>query len=568
MKESGENAIEYRSEQPLPLIPVRILNEFVYCPRLAYLEWVQGEFAHNADTVEGTIRHKRVDTPGDALPEEPDEHAVIHVRSVSLGSEALGITARIDLVEGTGSQVTPVDYKKGKRPHVAGGVYAPEKVQLCAQGLLLRENGFSCENGIIYFVGSRERVPVNFDPELIDETLSAVKLFSELALKTDIPPPLEDSPKCGRCSLAGICLPDEVRFMNRKGIEPRPVFPSAESGLPLYVQSPRAFLRKDGDCIIIEENREKIAEARLGEVSQLVLYGSSGMTTPVLHECFRRNIPVTYLSYGGWFLGHCIGTGHKNVQTRINQYKASFDPSICLKLASGWVAAKIANCRTLLRRNRKDATGSEDMPSECLTLMKLDIRQAIQARSLESLLGIEGASASRYFQNFTNMITPRDDEFSRFEFATRNRRPPKDPVNALLSFAYAMLSREWTVTLAAVGLDAYRGFYHQPRFGRPALALDMMEPFRPLIADSVVLTAINNAEVRPSDFVFAAGSCNLKGEARKKFIATFERRMRQEVIHPIFKYRISYRRLLEVQARLLIRYLAGEIPRYPNFMTR
>jgi CRISPR-associated endonuclease Cas1 len=150
----------------------------------------------------------------------------------------------------------------------------------------------------------------------------------------------------------------------------------------------------------------------------------------------------------------------------------------------------------------------------------------------------------------------------------RNRRPPKDPINALLSFAYSMLTREWTVALSAVGLDPYLGFYHQPRFGRPALSLDMMEPFRPLIADSTVLMAVNNGEVRPTDFLRAAGSCNLNDSGRKRFIAAFERRMAQEVAHPIFRYRLSYRRLLEVQARLLVRFLCREIPDYPNFLTR
>ena len=155
-----------------------------------------------------------------------------------------------------------------------------------------------------------------------------------------------------------------------------------------------------------------------------------------------------------------------------------------------------------------------------------------------------------------------------FDFNGRNRRPPKDPVNAMLSFAYSMLTREWTVALSAVGLDPYRGFLHQMRFGRPALSLDMMEPFRPLVADSTVITAINNGEVKLEDFIISATGCNLKPGGRKRFIAAFERRMSQEVTHPVFNYRISYRRLFEVQARLLIRYLTGEIPRYPSFVTR
>jgi len=138
----------------------------------------------------------------------------------------------------------------------------------------------------------------------------------------------------------------------------------------------------------------------------------------------------------------------------------------------------------------------------------------------------------------------------------------------LLSFAYALLVRTWTVTVTAVGFDAYRGFYHQPRYGRPALALDLMEPFRPLIADSSVIQAINNGEVRPTDFVSAAGSVALDADGRKRFIATFERRMEHEVTHPMFGYRVSYRRLLEVQARLLGRHLLGELDDYPNFVTR
>lgn len=137
-----------------------------------------------------------------------------------------------------------------------------------------------------------------------------------------------------------------------------------------------------------------------------------------------------------------------------------------------------------------------------------------------------------------------------------------------MSYAYALLARTWTVTLAAVGFDPYRGFYHQPRYGRPALALDMMEPFRPLLADSTVLMAINNGEIKPGDFVTAAGSVNLNSDARKRFIAAYERRLSQEVTHPIFGYRISYRRILEVQARLLGRFLTGEIFEFPQFVTR
>ncbi len=156
----------------------------------------------------------------------------------------------------------------------------------------------------------------------------------------------------------------------------------------------------------------------------------------------------------------------------------------------------------------------------------------------------------------------------RFDWKGRSRRPPTDPVNALLSFVYAMLVRTWTVQLSAVGLDAYRGFYHQPRYGRPALALDMMEPFRPLVADSAVLLALNNGELGPNDFVRRGGAVALTPAGRKAIIANFERRLDQEITHPVFGYRVAYRRLFEVQARLLGRFLAGEIPDFPHIMPR
>ena len=556
-------------ETDSPLIQARMVNEFVYCPRLAYLEWVQAEFTHNEFTVDGGIKHKRVDKPGGDLPAEPVADEKIHARSVWLTSERLGLTAKIDLVEGEGKLVTPVDYKRGKRPHIEGGVYEPERVQLCAQGLLLREHGFACDEGIIWFSASKERVRVALDPELEVMTMAAVAgLRALVAAGSSIPEPLADSPKCPRCSLIGICLPDEVRFLAGVGIEPRPLAPALETGLPLYVQSPRAWIRKDGEVLVIEEDKKKVGAVRLGETSQVVVFGSTGISTPALHECMRREIPVTFMSYGGWFVGHTIGTGHKNVETRTNQYRASFDEGQCIKLARGLIAAKIANCRTLLRRNWRDPEREEGgAPADLLRSLQEDIGRATRVGRLDTLLGVEGAAAARYFGNFERLLKMSGDGLN-FDFSGRNRRPPKDPVNALLSFAYAMLTREWTVTLAAVGLDPYRGFYHQMRFGRPALALDLMEPFRPLVADSTVITAINNGEVKPEDFIVTVAGCNLKEAGRRRFIACFERRLGQEVTHPIFKYRISYRRLFEVQARLLIRHLAGEIPRYPQFITR
>jgi CRISPR-associated protein Cas1 len=556
------------SEDIPPFLPARMLNEFAYCPRLAYLEWVQGEFADSADTVEGRVRHRNVDRERQrGRPAEGGEKppAAIHERSVWLGSERLGLSAKIDLVEGDGRRVLPVDYKRGKRPHVPRGAYEPELVQLCAQGLLLREHGHECDEGVLYFAASRERVQVRFDDALVARTLELATAMRETAIRGTIPPPLIDSPKCPRCSLVGICLPDEVRFLgagNGTPATPRPLVPARDDALPLHVQHPGARVRKDGEVLQIVDHEQVLSEARLAEVSQVVLFGGVHVTTPVVQELCQRGIPLCYLSSGGWFYGITHGMPHKNVELRRRQYAAAVEPERALALARRFVQAKILNCRTLVRRNHPEP------PEEVLRALKDDARRAARAGGMDGLLGVEGTAAARYFRAFAGMLGGSEADLRVFDFAQRNRRPPRDPVNALLSLAYAMLAREWTVVLHTVGFDPYQGFYHQPRYGRPALALDLMEEFRPLIADSLVLTVVNGGELRREHFVHGLGSVALSASGRRRFLEAYERRMSQEIIHPVFGYRLSYRRVLEVQARLLGRHLGGEIAEYPSFTTR
>jgi len=216
----------------------------------------------------------------------------------------------------------------------------------------------------------------------------------------------------------------------------------------------------------------------------------------------------------------------------------------------------------MLRRNHTDPDATT------LFSLKQLARKATETESLESLLGIEGTAARTYFAAFGGMVREKGDALGTFDLDGRNRRPPRDPVNALLSFTYSLLTREFGVTLAAVGLDPLLGFYHQPRFGRPALALDLMEEFRPLVADSVVIGVINNEILTASDFLVSPMGTSIKPFARRRLIQAYERRMDQLVAHPVFGYRISYRRVLEVQARLLGRVLLGELATYPAFRTR
>lgn len=431
--------------------------------------------------------------------------------------------------------------------------------------MILAEHGYQCAAGVLYFAASRERVRVEFTDDLKRLTRETIDGLRFVAAGGRIPEPLVDSPKCPRCSLVGICLPDEVNFFRGADIAPRPLAVGLDTAMPVYVQAYHAKVAKSGERLEISIDEVKTESVRLIDCSQLVLFGNIYVTAPALTELMARNIPISWHSYGGWFMGHSIGTGHKNVELRRAQFRTADDHAACLRLAKGLVDAKIRNSRTLLRRNWK----GEDAPDALLEDLNGDLRRVVRAPDLQGLLGCEGSAAARYFGAFRHLIRSGGpaDNFA-FNFTTRNRRPPTDPVNAMLSYAYALLVRTWHVALSTIGFDPYLGFYHQPRYGRPALSLDLMEPFRPLIADSAVIQAINNGEVKPTDFIQAAGSVSLTPDGRKRFIGTFERRMALEVTHPLFGYRVSYRRLLDIQARLLARHLLGELPDYPQFTPR
>jgi CRISPR-associated protein Cas1 len=587
-----------------PLIPARMLNEFAYCPRLGYLMWVQGEFTANEYTEDGKRVHRRADSGEDPVPDprEPpqgqgsqkarspdpgpgpetgtlaaqgqkqgpgtgpdsgaDPDAPRAARSVLLSSETLGLVARIDILETQGVRATPVDYKRGHKPDIPEGAWEPERVQLAAQGLLLREHGFDCQEGVIYYAASKRRVTVPLDEALAARTLELAGAF-RLAAQGPIPPPLDHSRKCPGCSLAGVCLPDETLVCagetSREG--PRGLVPPRDDALPLYVQAQGAYVRKKGDVLVVEQKGQTVAEARLFETSQVVLMGNVQITTQTMQELLMRGIPVIFTSMGGWLYGMANGIFHKNIELRIAQHKTAADPEQALALARRFVAAKIKNTRTFLRRN------AAPPDPRALRDLKRRTSQALAAASAEELLGIEGAAAKAYFDQFPAMLRP-DGFGGEFSFDGRNRRPPRDPVNAMLSYAYSLLSKECMVALAAAGFDPHLGFYHKPRYGRPSLALDLMEEFRPIVADSVVISAVNNGVVTPGDFVRAGLGVALKPGARRAFILAYERRMDQLIRHPVFGYQISYRRVLHVQARLLGRHLLGEIPEFPEFLTR
>jgi CRISPR-associated protein Cas1 len=626
-----------------------MLNEFVYCPRLFYYEFVESVFVESGDTVRGKALHRRVDSGKGDLPpaaekksedrgqrtedgiaaastlnSQPSTDEVIHSRSVQMGSDRLGVTAKMDLVEvrtGTVSgepnqtadslaaqddqtdgapvsrithyasrfqEVCPVDYKAGAPRVGEGGIelWDADRMQLGVQALILRDNGYTCNEGVIYYRETKQRVPLSITPELalwVEERIGAARQAAAAA----IPPPLVASPKCPRCSLVTVCLPDETRLLAAPAAQPstfnpqpdgvRRLIAARDDSRALYLSTQGLRVGRKDEVLQIKQEKSVVDEVRINDVSHVALFGNIQITTQAIQTLCELEVPVTYFSMGGWFYGLTRGHELKNVFLRIEQFRVARDPATCLRLARQFVQGKIRNHRTMLMRNHLEA------PPATLLRLKQYAEAASRAESVESLLGVEGGAAAAYFEQFNGMIKAADElddqlpglevptrqasNFS-FNFHGRNRRPPTDPVNALLSLAYSLLAKDCLLAALAVGFDPYVGFYHQPRFGRPALALDLMEEFRPLVAESAVLTCINNRVVSEGDFVQAGQAVNLTAAGRKRFFQTYEQRMSALLTHPVFDYKVSYRRALELQARLLAKVLTGEIPEYIPLTTR
>jgi len=544
----------------LDLLPARMVNEFVYCPRLFYLEWVEARFADNDDTRLGRYVHRKVDTETGAAP-LPEEGELIAARSLMLSSQHLGVIAKIDIVEGDGGSVVPIDYKKGS-PQPDGTPWPSDEVQVCLQAVVLRESGYRCDHAELYYAGVRQRVRVELTDSRMSWVRDVVADARGVADAAAAPLPLVDSPKCVRCSLVGLCLPDETNaLLARRQQPPRRLVPRDPDQRPVYVTEPGSFVGVRSGRLEVSRNKEKVASFRLIDVSQLAVFGRVQVSTQALLACFAREIPVLWLSAGGWLHGHALGQPPKYVELRRRQTAAHAQGGA--GLAQQMIYGKILNCRTLLRRNaRGDASAVVD------ALRRLG-EQARLADNFSTLLGIEGTAARLYFGAFPSVFGDRAADFAaEFSQLGRNRRPPLDPLNALLSFCYSMLTKDLVAITLGVGLDPFLGVYHRSRYGRPSLALDLAEEFRPLIADSVVIGLLNNGEITASDFIRRAGAVSLTPDGRKTVLRAYERRLDTQITHPVFGYRISYRRVLDVQARLLAAVMVGEIPSYTPMVTR
>ena len=362
----------------------------------------------------------------------------------------------------------------------------------------------------------------------------------------------------------------------------------------LYLTEAYALVRRESeDCLLVQiparqgKDGGKSAPARkeripLIKIDEVVVLGEVTLTASAIHLLLERDIEITFLGQYGQFKGRLSPPFSKNAILRMAQYRAHQDMTRRCELARRFVIGKLMNQRTMLQRfQRRQADAEmkqaiEQMAALLHQLAALPLEQAhvahrlasgdnrITGTPLEAILGMEGAGSAAYFNCFGNLLSdPR-----QWPFPGRVKRPPTDPVNALLSFGYSLLTTKVASAVQVVGFDHFVGYLHSSFYGRPALALDLVEEFRPIIVDSVVLNMLNHRMLSADDFVVELGAYRLKQERRKVFFTKFEERLNEEVQHPLFGYKSTYQHCIELQSRLLAKYLTGEIDAYPPLRIR
>jgi len=352
----------------------------------------------------------------------------------------------------------------------------------------------------------------------------------------------------------------------------------------LYLTEQGTYVKKNGDTLVVHlpanektQTPKRKVRVPLLKLDQVILFGNVQLTTQVITALLEQGVEVCYCTSRGRYLGRLNSPFSKNSFIRLEQHRAHDDPQRSLALAKAFVWGKLANMRAMLMRaNRKRKDGaltdasislksimerveSLDPASACAAA---DPSQPQKATRYGALLGLEGAGAAQYFRVFPLLIN------GEWGFNRRQRRPPTDPINALLSFGYSLLTNQAASAVNVVGLDPFVGYLHSSQYGKPAMALDIMEPYRPLIVDSTVITLINNGMLTHDDFAEEMGAWRLTNRGRRVFLQKYEDRLNTEITHPAFGYKVTYRRCLELETRLAAKWLMREIAEYRPLVVR
>lgn len=336
----------------------------------------------------------------------------------------------------------------------------------------------------------------------------------------------------------------------------------------LYVTTQGSYIHKDGETVVIEAGGEKLIQLPIHTLSSIVCFGNVLCSPFLLGFCANRDISVSFLSEHGNFLASLRSPIHGNVLLRREQYRFADSPNHALQIARNCILAKISNCCIVLKRTIRDHSEKVNVPriTQVLQDENLLIGNAQNAKTIDELRGYEGLAAAKYYSVLDEMIVSQKPDFP---FVTRNRRPPTDNVNALLSYIYTILSHDIRSALETVGLDPSVGYLHKDRPGRYGLALDLMEEFRPVIADRLVLSLINRGQVKGSDFTQAVTQAvTMNDNTRKTVLAAYQQRKQEKIYHPFIKEDVPIGQLFFIQANLLARHIRGDIDGYPTFFWR
>ncbi len=528
----------------MELIPISLVAHHVFCPRRAWLE-AAGEHPDSYAMTAGAIAHKATDDPSTARGGQ--------LRSIDVSHREWGVIGRVDTVESHGGQLEVVEYKATpvrRKPEVT----QPMRIQLALQSRCLGDMGHDVAGCAVYFTTHRRHVPVQLGQGDYEMALEEVDKTRETIQSTTAPDPLHDDPRCMGCSHAGVCLPEERA---QEPVVRRIHVADPDGGLVhLATAGSRAFLR--GGRLRVSLRGEELESVPLEQVIGLVVHGNIDLSSAVIRELLWRGVTIVWCSGTGRVMGWSHTANTPNGLARVRQHQASAEGRV--ELARAFIAAKIAGQATLLRRNG-------DSPVTVSELRKLQ-RRAQDAERVDILTGIEGEAAARYFGSLPTMLRqPQGDPFLT-AWPGRIGRGAFDPLNVALNYLYGVITAEVIRALAACGLDPHAGFLHSSARNKPALALDLMEEFRVPLGDAVVLGAINNREITGADFTNALGTCRLRDSARRALLSAYERRVETEFTHPVFKYKVTWRRAIEVQARMVLGYLDGSQDRYLGVTTR
>jgi CRISP-associated protein Cas1 len=529
-----------------PTLKVSALHAFAYCPRLFYLEEVEALYTQDAAVFAGRTLH-----------EELEEQEEGEWEDLFLESVELGLRGRVDALRRRDGMVIPYEHKRG-RPmrdeHKQPQAWESDRLQILAYACLLEAAlGVTIAEGRIRYHAENVLVHVPLDEAGRDWVRSRIAAARELQESMHRPPVTENERLCTRCSLAPVCLPEEARLAHDREWQPVRLFPEDDTRQVLHVLEPGTRVGRTGEQIKVVRRDEKPEVIPARQVGQVVLHSFSQISTQALYFCAEQEIGVHLVSGGGRYLGSFDGR-QGSIQRRIRQYEALVQPEVCLKLARQLVICRGRSQRKFLMRGLR----GRELPQVTVAIaqIKAVLKQVGKAESIATLLGLEGNLARLYFGVFDRLIK---DERPELRFDGRNRRPPQDRVNALLSFGYAMLLKDVMNSVLAVGLEPALGFYHQPRTQAPPLGLDLMEIFRVPLVDMIVVSSINRGMWDVSaDFTIRGQQVWLSDLGRRKFVKLYEERKGESWKHPSLDYSLTYRRLLELEVRLLEKEWTGE----------